>query len=173
MATPPHCVVTGRRMGDLGYVICLDWHSHTDGVADGVERQGSPSDTTSSPAPLHLVGPSPTPRPACTTGCELYHNRMVGGQDLVSPGEQGTPSRFNPALSFGTPPRSTYLRLGSLHHHSGALDTCVCEYPIRPRSKSCKNQGPVLALDWGDGHTHGMGPGTQPSFRALVSNDHG
>ena len=104
----------------------LDWHSHTDGVADGVERQGSPSDTTSSPAPLHLVGTSPTPWPACTTGCKLHHNQMVGGQDLVSPGEQGTPSRFNPAFSVGTPTRSTYLRLGSLHHHSGAsLDMCL------------------------------------------------
>ncbi|KAL3801058.1 hypothetical protein HJC23_002351 [Cyclotella cryptica] len=44
-------------------------HSHPAGAENGVEQQGSPSDTTSSLVPLHLVGPSPTPLADCTTGC--------------------------------------------------------------------------------------------------------
>jgi hypothetical protein len=47
------------------------------------------------------------------------------------------------------------------------------KYPISLGSKVCKNLGPVLALDWGDGQTRGMGPVHQTSFRALESLDHG
>jgi hypothetical protein len=32
---------------------------------------------------------------------------------------------------------------------------------------SRKNLGPVLALDWGDGQTHGMGPGSPDLIPCL------
>jgi hypothetical protein len=66
-------------------------------VGDGEERLGSPPDTAS------------TPRPACTTCLRLRLDLMVGGQDLVSPGEQGTPLGLTLRLVLA--PRQEYLEV--------------------------------------------------------------
>jgi hypothetical protein len=54
-------------------------------------------------------GSSPTSRPACTTCLRLRLDLMVGGQDLVSPGEQGTPLGLTLRLVLA--PRQEYLEV--------------------------------------------------------------